>query len=131
MNIPLRSLQGFGCAVALASCDGAPHPPDAAAVDPASDTFAEILAADLRNPELTAALGDRIAAIRAQGGSVAHEMLAAGFRRAKAEPGCEALAYEGPERARWGIDDTVRVRWSECADAKADRSEMRVTFGDA
>lgn len=100
-------------------------------VNPATSTFGELLAADLPNPELSAALGQRISVLRDREASISNEMRTAGFTVKKGPEDCEILAYEGPKRSRFGIDRTVRITWKDCAGEKESESEMVVNFGDA
>ena len=121
----------FGVALAgalLAGCGA--EPASRPKVDLQSDSLAAILESDLRNPELAAAINEKMKALRAKGSPLTDELLAAGFRRAKAVPNCEALTYEGERRTRLGQDDTLRITWNECTGAKAAERKMVVTFGD-
>ena len=122
----------FGVALAgalLAGCGA--EPASRPKVDPQRDSLAAILESDLRNPELAAAINEKMKALRVKGGPLTDELLATGFRRAKAVPNCEALTYERERANSLGQDDTLRVTWNECTGAKAAESKMVVTFGDA
>lgn len=97
--------------------------------EPRSDTLAAILDSDLDNPELSAAINDKIQSLKGDGTPLADHLVAAGFRPGKTKPGCDVFTYNGPRKDRFGWDDTMRVTWTECSGTKETESELVVNFG--